>query len=213
MSKKRTDDPFVKHTRSLLESVARRELTRAEYKCLDVIERELLRHGGKYQESGGVPIDYDIFIAYGVPKNLVKPALNGLEALGLIRITKPGRGGNAEHRQVGEYRITYAGAKDYVNNEVWPTHEWRQWEGKPEEAEQAVKEARAKKDPRAVAKGRKHYRGPRRADFKKVRTNIVTALTSPPMSNDWMARHEALDEPTEVGDTGEVIRFPRVLVS
>src|SRR5262245_42892668 len=111
MGKKQTDDPFVMHHRSLLESVARREMDLAEYQSLDVIEIELMRHGGKYGPSGGVPVPFERFIEHGVHKNSIAPAIRGLVALGKIRVTKKGRGGNAAHREVGEYCITYARAK------------------------------------------------------------------------------------------------------
>jgi hypothetical protein len=93
-------------------------------------------------------------------KNSVAPARRGLEALGMIVVTKEGRGGCAEYRQVAEYRLTYVFARDNVNNELRPTHDWQQWEGKAAAAELAAKEARARKDPRAVARGKKHYGAP-----------------------------------------------------
>ena len=207
MGKKQTDDPFVMIRRSVRKSVAHRQLTRAEYQCLAVIETKLLDQGGKYDETGGVPVEYEEFIAYGVPKNLVKPALNGLEALGLIRVTKPGRGGNANHRSAGHYCPTYLKARDHVNNEARPTDEWRKWQPancEPkevkravEEVERAVKEARAKKDPRAVARGKKHYKPRRGLNTKKDKfiDSVRDAITAPPINGDWFSSRIIPDDP------------------
>jgi len=156
-----------------LESIARRQLTLAEYQCLDVIAIELMRHGGKYAESGGIPIEYETFIKFGVHKDAVAPALRGLEALGFIRVTKRGRGGNASYRLTAEYCPTFLKARDHVNNEARPTDEWREWESKPGDIGQAAKEARNRKDPRAVAKGKRHYRPRRKHDPKKIENAIL----------------------------------------
>ena len=205
----KTDDPFVMIRRSVRRSVAHRQLTRAEYQCLAVIETKLLDQGGKYDETGGVPVEYEEFIAYGVPKNLVKPALNGLDELGLMRVTKPGRGGNANHRSAGHYCLPYLKARDHVNNEVRPTDEWRKWEpanSEPkevkravEEAERAVKKARAKKDPRAVARGKKHYKAPPRClNPKKDKFNgsLRDAITAPSIVGDWFSSR-IVEEPDD----------------
>ena len=54
-----------------------------------------------------MPVTYTDFVAYGVSKHAVAPALRELEALGFIEVTERGRGGNAEWRIPNKFRLTY----------------------------------------------------------------------------------------------------------
>jgi hypothetical protein len=87
------------------------------------------------------------FIDYGIHDHAVAPAIREAEALGFIRVTERGRGGNAEHRQPNKFFLTFAHGRD--SRAQPPTHEW----GKintMEEAEEVAQTARNNKDPRAV---------------------------------------------------------------
>jgi hypothetical protein len=105
MRKRVTDSPFVKHTRSLLESPAWQALSGDALKVLDRIELEHLRHGGK--ENGRLAVPYSHFEAHGLGhRRYITRALRELEALRLIVIRK-GRAGNGEFRTPTLYGLTY----------------------------------------------------------------------------------------------------------
>lgn len=178
----------------MLESPSRRAMSLSARRCLDRIEIELGHHGGN--DNGKLPLTYQNFVDYGVHKDSVAPALRELEALGFIRITEHGRGGNAEHREPNKYFLTYAHSRD--SRAAPPSHDWRAI-GTIEEAEQLARMARAAKNETAVAKGK---RSARRANFRAVRANIRSALTSPPVTpgipvGDWLS-DRAVNEPIEV---------------
>ena len=105
----------------MLESPAFRVLTLAERRVLDRAEIELSSHGGN--DNGSLPITYGDLVSFGIKRDSIPPSLRALDALGLLKCTKRGRGGNAEHREPSAYFITYAHARN--SNHQPPTHEWR----------------------------------------------------------------------------------------
>jgi hypothetical protein len=88
----------------MLESPAYRVLSLSAHRVLSRIEIELGHHAGK--ENGRLPVTYVDFVAYGVSKHAVAPAIHELEALGFIE-AEHGRGGNAEWRIPNKFRLTY----------------------------------------------------------------------------------------------------------
>src|SRR5262249_17855270 len=83
------------------------------------------------------------FVAYGVSKHAVAPAIRELEALGFIEVTERGRGGNAEWRIPNKFRLTY--------RPQWyaPYAEWNEWRliKTVERAEELAEAARQKTNP------------------------------------------------------------------
>jgi len=110
---------FSARTIAMLESPAYRALSRAAHQVLTRIEIEHAHHGGK--DNGRLPVTFDDFVAYGVNRHAIAPAIRELVALGFIEVTQQGRAGNAEFRRPGKYRLTY---HDSFGTKA--TNEWRQ---------------------------------------------------------------------------------------
>jgi hypothetical protein len=141
------------HLIEMLESPAYRALTRSAHMVISRIEIELAHHGGN--DNGRLPVTTDNFVDYGMHRTSVAPAIREAEALGFIRITERGRGGNAEYRAPNLFFLTFAHSRDSGKNP--PTHDWRRIEAL-EEAEQIARAARANKDLRAVEHGKRSWR-------------------------------------------------------
>jgi hypothetical protein len=103
----------------MLESPAYRALSRAARQILDRIEIELAHHGGK--DNGRLPVTFAQFVAYGIHRRAIAPAIRELVALGFIEVTRQGRAGNGEWRRSSLYRITY-----HNSFGTKATNEWRQ---------------------------------------------------------------------------------------
>ena len=104
----------------MLESPAYRALSWSGHMVISRIEIELSHHGGN--DNGRLPVTTDDFVAYGMHRTSVAPAIREAEALGFIRVTVHGHGGNAEHRISNQFLLTFAHGRD---SRVTPTHEWR----------------------------------------------------------------------------------------
>ena len=65
-------------------------------------------HGGN--DNGRLPVTTEDFVEHRMHRTSVSPALRESEALGFIRITERGRGGNAEHRMPNKFFLTFAQA-------------------------------------------------------------------------------------------------------
>jgi hypothetical protein len=109
---------FAPRLKEMLESPAYRVLSRAAHQVLARIEIEHLRHGGN--DNGTLAVTFDDFVAYGVNRHAIAPAIRELVALGFVEITQQGRAGNAEWRRPTLYRLTCLPTAG-----VRPTHEWR----------------------------------------------------------------------------------------
>src|SRR5262249_14215103 len=150
MSRRRNQisEQFAVRVIAMLESPAYGALSLSGHKVLSRLEIELAHHGGN--DNGKLPVTYEDFVEFGIARECVAPAIREVVALGFVQITRPGRAGNAEHREPTLYRLTYAYARGGKQNP--PTHDWRNIKT-AEEAKVLVKEARATKSRHAVQLG------------------------------------------------------------
>jgi hypothetical protein len=137
----------------MLCSPAYRALNLSEHRVLSRVEIELANHGGN--DNGHLPVTKQDFIDYGVSGRLVASSVRANVALGFLRVTMRGRGGNAEHRQPNHFLLTFAYGRD--SRAQPPTHDWRKIKT-IEEAEAIAKAAREAKDMSAVAFGHRAWR-------------------------------------------------------
>jgi hypothetical protein len=85
-------------------SYAWRVLSRAAHQCLSRIEIELADHGGN--DIDELPVTFDDFVAYGVHRSAIAPALAELEALGFIDITQRGVAARAaDNRRPNKFHL------------------------------------------------------------------------------------------------------------
>jgi hypothetical protein len=82
-------------------------------------------------------VSYDDFEAYGIHRHSIAPAIRETVALGFLRITRKGVAGNADHRQIAHYQLTFVRSAD---GEV-ETHDYRKFKT-IKQAEEAAKLAR-----------------------------------------------------------------------
>jgi hypothetical protein len=164
----------------MLESPAYRALSLSAHRVISRVEIELAHHGGN--DNGRLPVTFEDFRAYGIHHNAVAPAIREAEALGFIRVTERGRGGNSEYRQPNKFFLTFAHSRE--SRQSPPTHDWRKIKTL-EEAIEIAQAARDNKNPRAVqfaenrAKKTKHrYRKPVVAPHPE--TGSETAKSPPP---------------------------------
>jgi hypothetical protein len=144
---------FAPRLIEMLESPAYRVLSRSGHMVLARIEIELAHHGGN--DNGRLPVTTEDFVQYGMHRTSVAPAIREVDALGFIRITERGHGGNAEYRSPNRFRLTYAHARDSKRSP--PTDEWRRIKTL-EEANQIARTARANKSKLAVEHGKRSWR-------------------------------------------------------
>ena len=159
----RISEQFSARLIEMLESPAYRTLSRSAHLVISRIEVELGHHGGN--DNGRLPVTTDDFVSYGIHRASVAPAIRESEALGFIRVTERGRGGNAEHRSPNYFFLTFAHAR--TSRAQPPTHNWRQIKTE-EEAEEIARAARADKNRRAVALGQRSWQKRRRSRQKAV---------------------------------------------
>lgn len=117
------------------------------------LEIELAHHGGN--DNGRLPVTTDDFVEHGMHRSSVSPAIRESEALGFVRVTERGRGGNAEYRMPNMFFLTFAHSRDSGKNP--PTHDWRRIKSM-REAEEIARNARADKNPYAVQHGIRSWR-------------------------------------------------------
>src|SRR5262244_2461559 len=141
----RISGQFAPRLIEMLESPAWRVLSLSARKVINRIEIELAHHGGN--DNGRLPVTKRDFMDYGISARLVAPAIRELEALGFIRVTERGRGGNSEYRQPNKFFLTFANSRD--SRQSPPTQEWRK-NKTVEEATEIATAARNDKSPRAV---------------------------------------------------------------
>jgi hypothetical protein len=103
----------------VLESPAWRVLSLSARRVLDRIAIELRHHGGA--QANGLPVTFANFEKYGIDRHAIAPAIREAVELGLLKIVRQGRAGNAEFRQPTLYQLTYMNSVD----DLQPTHEWR----------------------------------------------------------------------------------------
>jgi hypothetical protein len=153
MTKRRNsiNDQWSPRRREMLESPAYRVLSQSAHRAISRLELELCYHGGN--DNGKLPVTFDDFVEYGIDRASVAPALREGEALGFFRITERGRGGNREYRQPNKFYLAFAVGRE--SRAKPPTDEWRKIKTL-KEAKAIACAARAAKDRRAVAHGKKH---------------------------------------------------------
>ena len=135
----------------MLESPAYRVLSRSAHMVIARVEIELAHHGGN--DNDRLPITTEDFIAYGMDRSSVAPAIREAEALGFIRVER-GRGGNADYRTPSLFGSTFAQHLNSHRNP--PTDDWRRIKT-VEEAERIAHAAREAKDQRAVQHGKRNW--------------------------------------------------------
>jgi hypothetical protein len=135
----------------LLNCSAFRVLSRHAHLALARIELELRQHGG--HRNGKLIVTTLQFIEYGIERRRIPEALRELDALGIIRITVRGRGGNADHRHPNRFLLNYqCGAVD-AHDQI--TNAWNRFKNL-DEAEEIAAAARAARDPHKVAYSRRN---------------------------------------------------------
>ena len=150
----------------MLESPAYRALSRSAHMVISPIEIEPGRHGGN--DNGRLPVTVEQFVEYGLHhRGSVAPAIREAEALGFIRVTERGRGGNAEHRSPNKFLLTFGRGID--SRKYPPSDDWRHIKT-VEEAKQIARAARADKDAHAIAHGRQSWHKRRNASDFSTRT-------------------------------------------
>jgi hypothetical protein len=170
----------------MLESPAYRALSLTAHRVISRIEVELGHHGGN--DNGKLPLTYEDFIEYGADRAAVAPAIREAEALGFIRVTEHGRGGNREYRRPNLFFITFAAGRDQRGE---PPHDWRKIKT-IEEAREIAKTARSAKDPQAVARGQRYAQSQiekRKTDAGKTHISVARSHTEKPI-------HPTRDSPT-----------------
>ena len=150
----------------MLESPAYRVLSRSAHMAISRVEIELAHHGGN--DNDRLIVTTEDFIAYGMHRSSVAPALREAEALGFIRI-KRGRGGNAEYRTPSVFGSTFSQHRNSKRHP--PTDDWRRIKT-IEEAEQIAGSARDGKDQRAVDHGKRSWQ--KRTQKQKAGTEKPT---------------------------------------
>jgi hypothetical protein len=137
----------------MLESPAYRALSLSAHRVISRIEIELAHHGGN--DNGRLPVTKHHFIDYGISGRLVAPAIREAEALGFIRVTEHGRGGNAEQRRPNKFYLTFAHSRD--SRAEPPSNDWRKV-ANTGEAEAIATAARDDKNDIAVKLGHRSWR-------------------------------------------------------
>jgi hypothetical protein len=191
----------------MLESPAYRALSRSAHMVISRVEIELAHHGGN--ENGRLPVTTDDFVRYGMHRTSVAPAIREAEALGFIRITERGRGGNADHRSPNLFFLTFAHGRDSGKHP--PTHEWRCIKTL-EEAEKIARAARSNKSLAAIAHGKRSWR--KRQEKQKAGTesshaSIRKTRTESADASVRKNRTTGLDEKTVLLSIARVRAIPR----
>jgi hypothetical protein len=121
---RRQREPFLMLPVSLLQNPGWRILNLSARRVLDRIVVEHLNHVGI--KNGELPVTYQNFVDHGVDRHAIKQALTDLTALGFIKITRPGRSGNANFRQPTLYELTICPTISELSGQQVPaTHSWR----------------------------------------------------------------------------------------
>jgi len=151
-------EAFFSLSIEMIKSPAYFELGLTERRILDCFMVEFSNQRRQY-----VPlvITYETLIAFGIDRGAIAPALRVLKELGFIKI-EHGRGDNGGDHTPNKVLLTFA----YTDRKHLPTHDWRKIT--KEDARRIRGEARARKDARYVAHGRKYNPPRRRHDPKKI---------------------------------------------
>lgn len=159
--KKGTMQQFVGREIEMLKSPAYRVLSLSAHRVMSRLEIELANHGGQSVENGKLPCTYDDFVAYGIDRNAIRPAINELIELGFVEITEKGCAGNENFRRPNKFRLTYKGAGDRKFQRI--TDDWRRIKTieEAEEIAAAARKQRAEKRSPVGVSRRRQYGKPR----------------------------------------------------
>ena len=114
------DGQFNARTIKMMESPAYRALSRAARMLLDRVCIELAHHGGN--DNGKLQVTFDQFVAYGIRRHAIAPAIRETVALGFLEVTRQGRPSAGEHRYANLFRLTWVNCKSSPLTEQ--TNEW-----------------------------------------------------------------------------------------
>ena len=155
------NEQFSPRTLAMLESPAYRVMSLAAHRVIARIEIELCHHGGN--DNGRLPVTYEDFIEYGIHHGSIAAGIREAEALGFIRVTERGRGGNREYHKPSLYGLTFS--YDCGTRDASPPNDWKKIKS-IEEAEQIARAARNAKDKCAVEFGHRSW------NVRKARAKI-----------------------------------------
>jgi hypothetical protein len=165
------------------------------------IEIELAAHGGN--DNGRLPVTTEDFVQYGMHRTSVAPAIREAEALGFIRVTERGRGGNAEHRSPNRFYLTYPLTRDTKRHP--PTDEWR-CINTLEEANEIARAARANKSQWAVERGKRSWRKRQEKTKPGTGNTQFSVLKSDPETSESPVRDSGI---TASGGKTELLSISR----
>jgi hypothetical protein len=168
---------FCSRPLEMLESPAYRVLSKAAYRVMARLEIELRHHAGR--NNGRLIVTFAQFEEYGIERHAIAPAIRELVALGIIRITEQGRGGNADFAKANRFLLTFAVV---IETAAPASNDWKRIKT-IEEAKALANTARGAKNPNAVTDGK--YRWNRRS-------------TSPKRSRSKLVKGKFLYRPSEV---------------
>lgn len=201
----RISGQFRAHMVEMIESPAWRALSLSARRVIDRIEIELARHGGN--ENGRLPVTKQDFIDYGMDHNAIAPAIREAEALGFIKVTERGRGGNAEYHLPNKFFLTFAHGRD--SRAQPPTHDWRRIKTM-EEATEIAKEARNNKNPRAVEFAQRRAQKTESRAYKPVPGPGLKTRTEKPKAPGLKTRTTVRDtKPVPLSISGARGSYPR----
>lgn len=121
------NEGFVWHTRELLMSPAWRSRSINCVRLLEFLEIEHLAHGG--QENGFLVAPFDQLQRFGIPRRLIKAAIQEAEALGLL-VVRRGKLIGQKRPKANRYRLTYFWTRtdiDGVRDVQEPSDEWKRY--------------------------------------------------------------------------------------
>jgi hypothetical protein len=167
------NEQFSVRTRAMLESPAYRVMSLTANRIIARIEIELCRHGGN--DNGRLPVTYADFIEYGIHHASIASGIREAEALGFIRVTERGSGGNREYRRPNLYMLTFS--YDRSTRDALPPNDWEKIKT-IEEAQQIASAARNAKNERAEAFGHRSWRV--RMEKKKIKADTGECALSTP---------------------------------
>ncbi|MEC9245304.1 MAG: hypothetical protein VYB05_11080 [Pseudomonadota bacterium] len=119
MSKKpgRVQPPFIQLRLELMESPAWEARTIPLMRILERLALEHMRHAG--QKNGQLYVSYGQFVAAGVSRRAINPALALGEKLGLLEVIRPTGHIGGQLREPNAYRLTYLPFPDGRVTDEW----------------------------------------------------------------------------------------------
>ena len=150
---------FAARLIEMMESPAYRVLSLSAHRVLSRIEIEWAHHGG--QDNGQLPVTFDDFVAYGLHRTAIGPALVELEALGFIVVTDQGKMAHAaDYRRPKKFMLT----SRPVPKGADPLHNWKRITTM-EEAQAIAESARKLSGEKKKEPVRKPYQKPVRKTY------------------------------------------------